>query len=108
MDFEKLVQLLATIPGTDAALVRPVIDHLIAERSRLKDALAVACRERDETFEALDEAYEEMHKQLPAITAVYNREVWDRVKAWGQEKRLCGCDGQYRCALCTREKPEHE
>jgi len=30
----------------------------------------------------LNEAYAEMSKQRCAITAIYDRNVWDRVKSW--------------------------
>lgn len=34
----------------------------------------------------LDDAYAEMYRQSPAITAVFVREVWKRVARWGISK----------------------
>ena len=34
----------------------------------------------------LDDLYTEMHKLYPHIKVIYDREVWNKVRAWGRER----------------------
>lgn len=52
-------------------------------RSLTGDNLMLALAHEVEALrQELDDAYAELHKQWPALTAVYDRHVHDRARAW--------------------------